>query len=381
MLVSLAMLMALTPGPTDVSLAWTPGAGPGFEVTWNEAGDVRNRVDVVNADGSATNYASQFVAAGAPNRLVMSNSIGPGDYRIRVTVVDEDGTVLSEPGDSAEFDTDRTPVPVITSAVPRVDGTVRYTWVPGPYTDTNPGDPLDVPADGRPVYQPVVSPPVANDYELVGPRVRGAGSLVVRDRPAPLFVGLLTVENEWSGSRGAIAEVNGTRVTAKIPASATPGGRLTVTGRAEQALRACDMAACEPVEWPDPGRELTLQARAGGSAPWQAVAKTKSRADGTYTFTSTFAGTRDYRVIALPVAWVPEKQARAYAESPARTVRGTTGPVEGGGGGQDGGQGGGQGGGLPITGAPVLWIAGAGGLLVALGVVFAALGRRRRRAS
>ncbi|GAB2589694.1 hypothetical protein Aab01nite_41260 [Paractinoplanes abujensis] len=121
------------------------------------------------------------------------------------------------------------------------------------------------------------------------------------------------------------------------------------------------------MDWLDPARELRLQARAGANAPWRTVATTKSRADGTYAFTTPFAGTSDYRVIAPPVAWVPNEEALAYAETPATTVRGAAG---------GGGQGGG--GGLPVTGASVTPIAIAGGLLVLLGVLFATLGRRRR---
>nr|WP_221376063.1 hypothetical protein [Actinoplanes polyasparticus] len=137
-------------------------------------------------------------------------------------------------------------------------------------------------------------------------------------------------------------------------------------------LRSCDLAACEDAEWPTADRALKLQGRVSASSAWQTIATAKSRADGTYSVTVAVAGTREYRVIVPPVPWVSGDQALAYAETPARKVNVVTEPADG-----DGG----QGGGLPITGTPVMWIALAGGLLVVLGVVFATLGRGRRRRS
>ncbi|MGK5684527.1 hypothetical protein [Actinoplanes sp. URMC 104] len=388
MIASLAAVLALTPAlapglapaplapaPTDVTLAWTadPGA-TGFEVTWKETGDFRNLVNLVYANGVDSGHLNQFVEAGQPNRVRIPNELDPSDWRIRVAIIDADGTVLSEPGFSAEFDTDLGPYLAITSAVPQVDGSVRFAWKLEPYTDSNPGDPLDRPAVVPP-YQPVVRPVPGDDVVPLGPPVRGAGSLVVRGRTAPLIVGVIMRRNEWSLSDEAFAEINGSRVTADLPASATTGGRLTVTGKAVQVGHVCEPGFChiESGEYPNRNRELKLQARAGAGAPWQTVATTKTGADGTYTVSTAFAGTRDYRVIALPVAWVRAKQGLTYAESAAGTVRGVPGPATGGG---DGGtDDGGQGGGLPITGPPVMWIALAGGLLLAGGVLL------RRRAS
>nr|WP_221376064.1 hypothetical protein [Actinoplanes polyasparticus] len=76
-------------------------------------------------------------------------------------VVDADGNELSEPAFSPEFDTDRTVPARITSAVPQIDGSVRFWWVPGAYIDSNPGDPLDLPAEDPSRYQPVVTQPVS----------------------------------------------------------------------------------------------------------------------------------------------------------------------------------------------------------------------------
>ena len=259
------------------------------------------------------------------------------------------------------------------SDLPRIDGSVRFSWVPGAYTDSNPGDPLDLPAEDPPRYQPVVTQPISPDYEPLGPPVRGAGSLVVRGRKAPFNVGLQNFPNEWYGFRGVSASINGSKLAAKLPSSVAAGGRLTVTGKATELLRSCDLAACEDAEWPSADRALKLQGRASATSAWQTVATTKSRTDGSYSVTVAVAGTREYRVIAPPVPWVSGDQALAYAETPARKVTAVTEPAN-----DDGG---GQGGGLPITGTPVMWIAVAGGLLVVLGVVFATLGRVRRRRS
>jgi hypothetical protein len=380
MLVNVAVATALTalpvalapsgPAPTNVELAWVSDQHQEFALTWDETGDVRNKIEILQADGSPSGRAPRFTEAGQPNRLTTGTSdLADTNLFLRVTVVDADGTALSPPADSPVFDTDLTVAPVITSAVPAVDGSITLSWVPGKYTDPNPGDPLDLP--GEPRYQPVASVLDLNEYRPVGDEVRGAGSLVFH-QAIPVSVGLLT-KSEWSGERGAGARINGTRVTAKIPAKATIGGKLTVTGTAIALRRACDPGPCWIDEQAYGGRELKLQRRTNKDAAWQTVATTATRDDGTYKFAAAFAATGDYRVIAPPVGWVNDA-GFAYGETAATTVTGVTAPVTGG-----GTDDGGTGGGLPITGAPAMLVALAGALLVAVGAAFAAAGRPRRR--
>ena len=102
------------------------------------------------------------------------------------------------------------------------------------------------------------------------------------------------------------------------------------------------------------------------------MASTRTATDGGFTFRVTFPGARDYRVVAPPLSQAKGQTAIAYAASAVTTVRAATGGGGGGSGDDDTG-------GLPITGAPVAWVAAAGGVLVALGALLLLAGRLRRR--
>jgi hypothetical protein len=360
------------PAPTNVTLAWTSDAHTSAMIRWDETGDVRDQIDIVRADGSATFIASQFAEAGQPNEVPLFGGLYDTDFRILVRVVDADGTALSDPASSPEFDTDRVPAAVIKSVVPREDGSILMTWAQGTYTDPNPGDPLDIPPVTPYRYTPVASVIDFNDWDDVG-KPTTATSFVVPARESPVKVGLRSPTNEWYGWTGTDAQVEGNRLTTRIPSSATIGGKLTVTGKSVRLTRICDPGPCWFGEWDDQGREVRLQTRTARGAPWRTVATAKARKGGAYTLKAGFAGTGDYRVVEPAINFTPpDGDARAFAATAVTTVRGVTGPV-------DDNDTGGQGGGLPITGAPVAWIAVAGGLLVALGMALAAAGRIRRR--
>ncbi len=377
MIANLAALLALAPvvtgvpvalaptepAPANVQLSWTSPEHTQFAVTWDETGDARNKVELVSAgDDPEQSGLVQFAEPGQPNRMTFPDYWADNVWTVRVTVVDASGAALSEPVVTPEFDTNGSVLPIITSAVPRVDGSIRFTWKPGTAADPNPNDPLDLPVQA-PRYLPVAADRAAAGGNVaVGPAVAGAGSFVLKGRQLPTDVGLRVTPNEWSRRREVVVPVFDPRLTVKIPSSATPGGRLTVTGQSILWNWYCALGPCEDSTTAEAGDPLELQARTGGR--WQTVATTKTVKDGYFTFTADFAGPRDYRVIAPPVAWVPNGKAIAYAETPAKAV---------------GGRSGGTGGGLPITGIPVMWIALGGGLLVLLGVVLALTGRRRRR--
>jgi hypothetical protein len=186
--------------------------------------------------------------------------------------------------------------------------------------------------------------------------------------------------NEW-GEAFAQTEVRGTSITAAVPARATNGARLQVTGVVRGSLRACVRPACYPEEYPDAGRAVQLEARSGAAAAWQVVATTRAAADGSYRLGVVSPGTRQYRVVAPPIPRGENRSAQTFAASaPVTTtsVPPATGTATGNGSGS-GGNGGG--GGLPITGAPAGATAATGALLVVLGVLLCAAGRRPRRAS
>ncbi|GAA0457258.1 hypothetical protein Ade02nite_06290 [Paractinoplanes deccanensis] len=386
------------PAPANVTVAWASPAHDAVVVAWDETGDVRNRVALVLPDGSATAVATLTVEAGRPNvsELPGFGGLVDHDFRVAVTVVDDNDEVLSEPGLSPAFDTNRPPLPVIETVSPRADGTVAFSWRSGELVDTTPGDPLDVPAEVPARFIPVASFSDFNDYQELVPQPITATSFVVPDRQKPYNVGVRTPPNEWSFS-GVSAPVHGTRVTATIPKKVPAGGKLTVTGKAISLVRACDPGPCWSIERADAGRLLRLESRAGAGAAWQPVATTRARADGAFTFGLKFPGARDYRVVAPAVDRSGDEAARAYFATPAVAIKaappasggdnggdgnnGGNGGNNDGGGNGSGGSGGGGGAGLPITGAPVAGPAVAGGLLVAFGVAFALAGRRRGRRS
>ena len=369
-----ALLAPSEPAPTGVTVAWSSTAHTGVVVTWQETGDARDRVEVVHADGTPVDGTGVIVEAGQPNQSTLP-SLGPDQtYRVTVVVVDADGTAISDPGSSSAFDTDRPPTPVWTTVVPHVDGTITMSWRAGAYHDATPGDPLDLPAADPPQFEVFASVADFNDWDTVaGPT--SATTLVV-SRAVPVKLDVRAVADEWgTGAAADPVEVRSSRVTASIPHTATTGGKLTVTGTAFQGRRACDPGPCWTEEDVDSGRLVRLESRTGAGAAWQTVASTHAAADGKFTFRVTFPGTRDYRVVEPPLALSKTQTPLAYAETPVTTVRGVTG------GGSSGGGGGGDDGGLPITGAPVIWVAAAGGVLVALGALLMVLGRLRRRSA
>nr|WP_221376065.1 hypothetical protein [Actinoplanes polyasparticus] len=71
------------PAPTDVQLAWASAEHRNFAVTWDEAGDYRNRIDIEPVDGEPANLAGQFTEPGQPNRVVLDTGLFDVDYRIR----------------------------------------------------------------------------------------------------------------------------------------------------------------------------------------------------------------------------------------------------------------------------------------------------------
>ncbi|MFF5081011.1 hypothetical protein ACFY36_28505 [Actinoplanes sp. NPDC000266] len=375
------------PAPTNVTVAWASSAHDAVVVTWDETGDVRNRVELVNPDGSPSGVAWLTIEAGQPNQSALPGFGGVynSDLRVAVSVVDADDEVVSDPGLSPVFDTNGPPQPVIETVVPREDGTVAFSWRSGDLVDTTPSDPLDVPAESPARFVPLASYSNFNDYEQLVPAPVAVTSFVVPQRDKPYNVGVRTAPNEWTFN-GVSAPVNGTKVTATIPKKVTTGAKLTVTGKVVYLTRACDPGPCWSIENDDAGRLLRLQARANASAAWQTVATTRARADGKFTVSVKSPGTRDYRVVAPAVERAANRDAKAYFATPATTTKATP-PATGGGtepepgtgtgtGGDAGGTGGG-GGGLPITGAPIAGITLLGGLLVVLGAALLRLGRRR----
>ena len=364
-------LAALEPAPTGVTLAWTSPAHDDVVVTWDETGDFRNRVDLVFANGSPTGWAPRIVEAGQPNRSPLPGKPRGLDMKILVSVAGADDSPISDRVPSPVFDTDPRPQPALT-VTPHVDGTVGMRWAKGPLKDDNPGDPLDYDDAGPPVFLPVATVAGFNMTESLAEASTATTFTVPADRKYPTWVGVQTEANFW-GVSGTFAEVTTLKLTASVPHSARAGDRLKVTGQAIRAHRACDPGPCFPIDRPDEGRVLTLQARTGADAVWAKVATTRATSSGAFTFSVRFPGTRDYRVIAAPAAYPARSIAGLYAETPPATTRAAPSapsPAPPPAGGPS----------LPITGTPTVRIVGAGGLLVLFGVVLLGAARRRSRA-
>lgn len=359
---------ALAPAPTDVTVAWVSDAHQAVAVTWQETGDLADRVILDALDGTAIGDAGHGnVPAGQPNRIEFSIAGLPlnKDLRFSVQTVDSTGQPLSEYGRSPDFDTDQPPPPVLTEALPRPDGTIALAWKPGAYHDDTPGDPLDLPA-APPRFRPAAdsSTVTFEQWENLTPAPIAATSIVVPARKLPEFLAVQVTPNEFGSPPfpAAIARIARTDLSASVPA-ATTGRPLRVTGVAKATRLVCDPGICFTETTTDPARTLHLQARTSPNASWQTVATTTTAAKtGGYSFQITSPGSRDYRVVADPVGWHPNAVAKSYAATAAITATSS-----------------GGGGGLPITGAPAAWIAAAGALLVALGAGLIMTGRRRRR--
>ncbi|MCA2214008.1 hypothetical protein [Jidongwangia harbinensis] len=366
---------------TGVTLAWTTVEGHRqVLVTWQETGTLRNRVDIVHADGAPFSTGAT-VEADQPNRSTEDPVLfgDTGQHRMAVHVLDAAGKPVGEPALSPVFDTDRLPAVQLDAVNPRADGTVELRWTPRPpAADTTPGDPLDLPVENPQRAVPIVSNQYAYDHdELSGP-ITGPSFVVPAEHRPPYLAGLKTL-NEW-GSTFTVSEVFGTRLAAKVPARVSRGATLTVTGTVEETKRACDMAACWPVEAPEKNRQLQLQSRTGSAAAWQVVATARSGNDGTYRLSVPSPGTRQYRVVAPPVTSGVDGRARAAAVTSPATATSVP-PASGsaspspsptasngtGGGGAS----------LPITGAPAGTAAALGALLIALGALLRVAARRR----
>jgi LPXTG-motif cell wall-anchored protein len=372
-LVHLAALAALLPAalapaappPTGVTLAWATDAHLAVVLTWHETGDYADHITLTDLDGRPTSEEPFEVAAGEPDQLAVPVGRLPvnEDLRFSVQPVDADGQPLGEATASAGFDTDQTPVPVVVGAVPRPDGSVLLTWKPGQYHDDTPGDPLDLPAPPA-RYFPLVSTPNFNSWDGLTTEPI-AGESFVATKPLPEWLGVVATPNEFGNDRFPenIARILRTDLKVSIPRTATTGRPLQVSGTSILTVRICDPGPCQTEPDPDSGRVLQLQERTGANASWHTVATTKASVKtGAYQFRITSPGTRDYRVVADAEPLQPATaQAKSYAATAAVTTRSTTG-----------------GGGLPITGAPVAWIAAAGVLLAALGAGLVLAGRRRK---
>jgi hypothetical protein len=372
------LVMAPTPtepAPADVTVAWTSSAHDGVVVTWTESGDFRDRIEVLPVDGSPTYRTPTFVAAGQPNRVPLPDSDHGKDSKVVVTAVDAAGNPLSEPGSSPVFDMDPSPRPVLKAVVPREDGTVRMSWSAGVATDDTPGDPLDYDAPAR--FVPIAADPTFNAAGPLAPASAATSFTVPATQGYPTYVGVRTEETFWGWTAAAV-EVNGTRLTVSIPGSAKAGSKLRATGSALRLRRVCDPGPCWAEILPDAGRELTLQARPRAGAAWTSLATIKANSTGGFSFLFTFPGTRDYRVVAAPVSYPSRATAGVWAATPVTTIRLLpAGAPNGNGSGGSGGSADTPG--LPITGASVIGLSAAGGVLILLGVVLSVAGRARRR--
>ncbi|GAA0457249.1 hypothetical protein Ade02nite_06280 [Paractinoplanes deccanensis] len=327
----MALQAPVEPAPTNVQVAWASSTHDQVVVTWDETGDLRNRVEAVRADGSSAGFYQLYSQAGQPNRLVVDKEQIrvdiDRDLRVAVTAVDASGNPLSEAGLSPVFDTGVPPAPVITAVEPRADGTIKATWTPGQAgEDTTPNDPLDVPAEVPPRFVPVTIGP-GDPYEE-GPASTATSFVFEGPANTVTRVGAHTV-NEWTTNAvlgwtatASYGDVAATRIAATIPKTAPKGGKLTVTGTVTLLRLFCDMGLrCWEDVSADSGRLVRLESRTGAGAAWQTVATTTTDANGKFTVSVTFPGTRDYRVVAPIVVGTSEKLAKAPFATPPVTTK------------------------------------------------------------
>ena len=292
---------AAPPAPTDVTISWASDAHTNVVVTWRDAVPVANRVTLRWVHYTDVEEL-RTVPADAPDRIeVRASSLPVGAVlQIEVTAVDGAGTA-GAPAASPVFDTD-TPAVRFTTMAPRFDASVELAW--RPHTgDATPDDPLDLPV--APVQYFVYASTMWGDYDrLSGPSDETRLVVPPRELPSSVIVG--TTANEWGRLDGPGIRLLRTTITTDIPARATAGRPVLLTGSAEHGSRACDPGICWAEDRPAVGRAVTLEARAGTAGSWRTVARTITDRAGGFRFSVTAgaAGVWQYRIIAPNVPLV-----------------------------------------------------------------------------
>lgn len=292
---------AAPPAPTDVTIAWASEAHTAVAVTWRDAAPMANRVTFYWVHYGDVEEL-RTVPADAQDRVEVPASSLPDDALLRIEVAAVDGAgVASAPTASPHFDTDQ-PAVRFTTMAPRFDTSLELEW--HPYLgDATPGDPLDLPV--TPVQYSVYASTLRGDYDqLSGPS--DETRFVVPPRDLPYSIGIVTTANEWGPQNPPGIRLLRTKLTTDIPARATAGRPVLVTGLAEHGARACDPGICWAEDQPAVGRAVTLEARPGTAGSWRTVARTITDRAGGFRFSVTAgaAGVWQYRVVAPNVPLV-----------------------------------------------------------------------------
>jgi hypothetical protein len=269
------------PAPANVQISWKDDTHKFVHVTWTEDGSRPNRVYLRPAGGT-TKKNVQVLAADAPNEIDLPTvTVLRAGIRlvVGVTVGTAEGET-SPAADSPAFDTIDAGAPKIVSFKPYGTSTLQVTWKQGAsvYTDTTPGDPLDL--DGPVSYQPMyrgadgvgvpIGPPTSNtSISFAGPK--------------PPYRFYVQSVNEWTAVSSQEVQAEPTAITASIPTWVVSGNETVIR-----------TSFGDPV-WGPAGARVTLQARNTTTSPWYAVASGDSSSQE-YQFNLPSVGTRQYRI-------------------------------------------------------------------------------------
>lgn len=291
--------VAAPPAPVDVTIGWSSAAHTAVVVTWRDpGGPVANAVSLRRVEDNAV-WELQAVAADAPDRVEVSVSwlnAGTSVLRIEVTAVDSDGSA-GPPASSPAFDTSVQGLR-FTRAEPRFDTSFDLAWRPWLDPDTTPGDPLDLPP--TPVRYTVYASHTQAGWDLLRGPSDATQFVVPAPRGTPYWIEVIPSPNEWGRSYDVSLRPVRTTLTTDIPARATSGRPVVVTGRADHVTRICDPGVCWQPTDPAAMRAVTLEARAGTAGPWRTAARVVTGRDGAFRFAVAAgpAGMWQYRVVA-----------------------------------------------------------------------------------
>jgi len=286
----------LEPAPAAVTIGWSDSSRRGITVSWDESGDVPNKISIEGVVTASPAYL-KYTKAGEPNTVTLPRSAFPvdGNYRIAVTHGTPAGGSVSRPGYSPMFDTDGPVAPTVVSAL-RSGNAVLVRWRAGSQTeDYTPGDPLDLPK-AKQLFSPAVGR-AGKALQILGRNTSATQRLLKNVRPPYRFQVLAA--NEWGSVWGAEVTADTTAVKVQIPATAAYGLSTVVRGQVTQNRLVCQTERCTVQPVPaSAGLPVVLHARDRESGPWRAVGHATTKVGGYYVISGPSPGTRMYRVVA-----------------------------------------------------------------------------------
>jgi hypothetical protein len=325
--VNIPTASAATSAVDGVTVAWADVNHTAVKITWNSP--LADTVTLKSTD--AIDFPLGKTAAGAPNYLVVPvvNFGVSLDAAAKSHVVVTDSTGA----EARSVDFDRF---ARTGMVPTVSigagNVVRGTTVVTKFTDSTPGDPLDVTAPQRYAPHIITSDVYTNcHYQPFAASNSPSFAVPVQVKPGVLQVKL---SNEWpldpvqEDAHHVSLETAALKTTA--PTSTGYAQPFTLAGQVFQNHMAYTPwnSTCFPEYTATRARTVVVQARKDARYAWVAVGSTRTDAGDKFSYRVTNPGTRQYRVVVpnrvTPASGTQGPRAELGTATLPRTVTATT---------------------------------------------------------